>query len=246
MTRSSARGWAIIGLLAAGLAILGGCRSAGGAGREESSVAPGINDPYRNPDLKVQEWVDRFEGESREVYRERERIAQACNLRPGMIVADVGAGTGLFTVLFAEKVGPAGRVDAVDIVPSFLNSIEQRAADAKLRNVRTVLCNERSVELRPQSVDLVYVCDTYHHFEYPRSSMASIHTALRDGGTLVIVDFKRVPGVSSDWVLGHVRAGQDVVTREIIEAGFELIDDGRGVDYLKDNYLIRFRKVAKR
>ncbi|MCG3128085.1 MAG: Ubiquinone/menaquinone biosynthesis C-methyltransferase UbiE [Phycisphaerae bacterium] len=245
MTRDSGRGWMIIGLLAA-LAVLGGCRS-GHAGRgEEVSVAPGINEPYRNPDLKVEEWVERFEGESREIFRERERIAKACDLRPGMTVADVGAGTGLFTMLFAEKVGPAGRVHAVDIVPAFLDSIEKRAAGAKLRNVRTVLCTERSVELRPQSVDLVFVCDTYHHFEYPRSSLASIHAALRDGGSLVIVDFKRIPGVSSDWVMGHVRAGQDVVTREIKDAGFELVDDGRGVDYLRDNYLVRFRKIANR
>src|SRR5262249_4969811 len=158
----------------------------------------------------------------------------------GTTVADIGAGTGLFTPLLAQAVGPKGMVYAVDIAKDFLAHIDQRAAAAGLQNVRTVLCTERSVELPPNSIDLACVCDTYHHCEYPQSTMASLYSALRASGEVVIVDFKRIPGQSSEWVLNHVRAGQEVFTSEIEAAGFKRIAQ---VDSLKDNYILRFRKV---
>jgi predicted methyltransferase len=108
--------------------------------------------------------------------------------------------------------------------------------------VQTVLCTERSVELPTHSIDLAFLCDVYHHFEYPQSSLASIHQALRPGGEMVVVDFKRVPGKSSDWTMNHVRAGQEVVEEEIAAAGFKKIEQA---DVLKDNYLLRFRKIGK-
>ena len=70
--------------------------------------------------------------------------------------------------------------------------------------------------------------------------MASIHKALKPGGRLVVIDFIRVPDKSSDWVLDHVRAGQEVVEREIAEAGFEKADEVK--DLLEENYLVVFEK----
>jgi predicted methyltransferase len=90
-------------------------------------------------------------------------------------------------------------------------------------------------------VDLVFVCDTYHHFEYPYRTLATIHRALKPGGRLVVIDFRRIPGKSREWVLGHVRAGQDVVEKEIAEAGFRKV--GETKDLLDENYLVRFEKV---
>ena len=72
--------------------------------------------------------------------------------------------------------------------------------------------------------------------------MASLHRALRAGGEVVVVDFKRIPGHSSDWVMEHVRAGQEVFTNEIEATGFQKLEQ---VDLLKDNYILRFRKVKK-
>jgi ubiquinone/menaquinone biosynthesis C-methylase UbiE len=128
----------------------------------------------------------------------------------------------------------------VDIVPAFLDRIKERAASEGLANVQTVLCTERSVELPPNSIDLAFICDVYHHFEYPQSSLASLHRALRPGGEVLLVEFKRVPGKSSDWILNHVRAGQEVFTAEITAAGFQQIEEQ---DMLKDNYVVRFRKL---
>ena len=71
--------------------------------------------------------------------------------------------------------------------------------------------------------------------------MESIHRALRPGGTLVLIDFHRIEGVSSDWVLNHVRAGQDIVKEEVTSGGFEFVEF---VDVLKENYFLRFRKPS--
>ncbi len=208
----------------------------------EPSAKPGVNAEYLKPDLNVTQWVERFEREGREIYDQRAAIVAAARLKPGMVIADIGAGTGLFTPSFSRAVGPKGKVYAVDIVPAFLDRIKERAAAEGLANVQTLLCTGRSVELPPNSIDLAFICDVYHHFEYPQSSLASLHRALRPGGEVLLVEFKRVPGKSSDWVMNHVRAGQDVFTAEIIAAGFQPIEEQ---DFLKDNYVVRFRKVRK-
>ncbi len=211
----------------------------------EVSVAPGINKDFLKTNVDVSKFVERFEKEGREIYEQREQIIQAVNLKSGSSVADIGAGTGLFTIPFARAVAPRGLVYAVEIVNDFVNHIRERAREAGLTNVQGVLCTERSVELAPGSVDLAFLCDVYHHFEYPHSSLASIHSALRPGGELVVVDFKREPGVSSEWTLNHVRAGQAAVTQEIEAAGFQKVEEK---DFLKQNYFLRFRKTdaAKR
>ncbi|MCI0541057.1 MAG: methyltransferase domain-containing protein [Verrucomicrobiales bacterium] len=207
----------------------------------EQSVKPGVNAPYLAPDLKVETFIEKFETESREIFTHRERILDALGLRPGMAVADIGAGTGLFTLPMAAKVGPGGKVFAVDIVPKFLAHIRSRADAAKLANIETVLCTDRDVKLPAGSIDRAFICDTYHHFEYPRATLATLHAALREGGELVLIDFKRIPGVSSDFVLGHVRAGQEVFEAEIAAAGFEKTG---AETFLTENYFTRFRKTA--
>ena len=209
---------------------------------QDKSVKPGINDAFKDPD--VAKFVGTFEVESREVYAARDKVVAACELKPGMIVADVGAGTGLYTRLFAKAVGPDGQVYAVDIAPRFLEHIRKTAREAGLRNVTPVLCDPDSADLPPNSVDLVFVCDTYHHFEFPERTLASLHRALKPGGRLIVVDFIREPGKSREWVLNHVRAGQDVVEKEITSAGFKKA--GEVKDLLKENYLVVFEKAAGR
>ena len=207
---------------------------------QDQSVKPGINDKFLDPNLKVDEWTQKFETESREIFQQREKILAAVGLKRGMKVADVGAGTGLFTIPFANAVGPEGKVYAVEIAKKFLEHIRSRAQQAKMVNVETVPCNERSVELPEASVDLAFICDVYHHFEFPKASLASLHNALKPGGEIVLIDFKRIPGESSDFVMGHVRAGQEVFESEIIASGFE--KTGEVKDVLKENYFVRFRR----
>ena len=155
-------------------------------------------------------------------------------------MADIGAGTGLFTRLFAEKVGPTGKVYAVDIAPQFLEHI---AADAKKRRqaqVVTVLGNQDSPNLPRESVDLAFLSDVYHHLEKPEKMLASIRQALRPGGRLVVIEFDRVEGRSSAFVLKHVRASQEVFRKEIEAAGFTMIPTPNP-PRLKENFFLRFQ-----
>jgi ubiquinone/menaquinone biosynthesis C-methylase UbiE len=208
---------------------------------DPASVKPGINDRFLDPKLDPDEWAKNFEVESREVFAAREAVLKATGIDPGDHVADIGAGTGLYTALFSSHVGDDGWVYAVDISPRFIEHIATRAAKVGLDNVSPVLCGEKSANLPPRSIDAAFICDTYHHFEYPPQTLASIYQAIKPGGTLVVVDFERIEGESSDWTLGHVRAGKEVFRQEIESAGFEFVDEPR-VEGLKDNYLLRFRR----
>src|SRR5947209_7641346 len=116
-----------------------------GATAQEKSVRPGINKAFEDPDVK--EFIPKFEGESREIAAHADEIVAACKLRPGLAVADVGAGTGLFTRKFAAAVGPQGKVYAVDIAPAFLRHIEKTCRERHLKNVETVLCDQSSTRL---------------------------------------------------------------------------------------------------
>ena len=205
------------------------------------SVNPGINDSFLAPDLDVASFVERFETESREIYAERAAILAAVGLRPGMDVADIGAGTGLFTYAFAERVGSKGKVYAVDIAQGFVERIAAGAAERKLANIEGVLCAEDDARLPKSSIDLAFVCDTYHHFEYPAATLSTLRRALRRGGELIVIDFHRIEGVTSERMLGHVRAGEEVFTREIEAAGFELVGK-ETIPGLKENYFLRFRR----
>ena len=148
-----------------------------------------INAGFKNPDADPQRWVERFEGESREIFVHRAEIAAAVGLAPGERVADVGAGTGLFLPLFAEAVGEAGKVYAVDISPSLVRYMRRRVAETGLSNVEVVRSVETSTTLAEDVVDVVFLCDTYHHFSSYPQMLASIHGALVDGGRLIVVDF---------------------------------------------------------
>ena len=206
---------------------------------EEQSVRPGINRYYQNPDW--QQWVNTFERQGREVYDKRYAIVEASGAQPGMTVADIGAGTGLFTRLFAERVGPEGRVYAVDISRPFVENVLRTAREQGLANVEGIVNSDRDVSLPPASVDLAIVVDTYHHFEYPATMLSSIHDALRPGGRLIVIDFRRHPSFSSRWVMGHVRAGKSTVIDEISRAGFRLLDEK---SLLRTNYYLVFSKPA--
>jgi SAM-dependent methyltransferase len=208
---------------------------------KENSVRPGVNENFLSKDLDVERFVKIFEGESREVSVQRENIAAALAVSPGMTVADIGAGTGLFLPDFDRGVGSEGRVYAVEISPQFLEHLRARVEREKLSRVEVVKGLEDSVELPAASVDVAFVCDTYHHFEFPQSTLESLFSAIRPGGSLVVLDFKRIPGESRKWVLEHVRAGKEVFREEIESAGFQFERDV-AVEGLKENYVIRFRR----
>ncbi len=204
---------------------------------QEESIHPGINDRFMDPD--AEEWLARFERDNREVYARRDEIVSVLNLKPGMDVADIGAGTGFFTMLFAQKVGPDGIVYALDIAENFITHISERAEELGLANVRGIVNPVDSTTLAPNSVDVVFLADTYHHFEYPFKMLESIRSALRPEGIVVLIGLERIEGVTAKFVLNMVRAGKGTFTDEFKNAGFELIEE---VPFSEKDYILKFRK----
>ncbi len=203
---------------------------------QEKSVRPGINHPYEKVDLQAQ--IRSLESASRDVVKRKDEILAACGLEPGMHVADIGAGTGLFTRLFAPKVAPGGKVYAVDISKAFVDHIGTTCREQKIENVEVILCPADSTGLPPQSIDLAFLCDVYHHLEFPQKTLASIRQALRPGGRLVVVEFHK-----SGKMKDHVRADQETFTQEIVAAGFHLSDS---LPLGEKQYLLRFQKSGLR
>lgn len=210
------------------------------AAAQEQSVRPGINRHFVDPDW--QRWVNTFERPGREVYDQRHDIIAASQVHPGMDVADIGAGTGLFTRLFAAAVEPGGTVYAVDIASTFVDNILRSSREQGLINVTGIVNTATDTGLPASSIDLAFLTDTYHHLEYPQQMLASIKEALRSDGRVIIIDFRRDPRISSKWVMGHVRGDKAQVIQEAQAAGFRLVDDK---PLLRTNYFLEFIKSGK-
>ena len=205
----------------------------------EPSVKPGINAAYFEPGA-LEKFTRILEREKREVVARRDAIVEAMSLAEGMVVADVGAGTGLFTTEIAKRVGEEGMVFAIDIVPDFLERIRERVAASELDNVHIVHGKERETTLPPASIDLAFLCDTYHHIEYPKAYLHSLRETMRPGASLVLIDLERIEGKTAPNWLEHVRAGKETVIAELEQAGFVLQSEKQGL--LEENYFLFFRR----
>ena len=219
------------------------CRPGTGArSRRLQPPRQGPNDAYLDPRVSAETWDWLFRAEDRELYDRRELVLSLAAVKPGMDVADVGAGTGLFSMMLSDAVGSQGRVYAEEVIDRFSRYIAERAAREGRANVMSVVGTERSVGLPPGSIDLAFLCDVYHHFAFPAPMLASIRAALRDDGQVFLVDFRREPGRSPAWVFEHVRASEQGVLREFDAAGFVALSRD---DSLRDSYVWRFRRASR-
>ena len=186
-------------------------------------------------------WLERMEVSSRELYSARDAVVAAVNAKPGDVIADVGAGTGLYTLLFADAVGPDGHVFAVDIEPLFLDLINRRTEDTGFANVSSVLGLANSITLPENSVDIVFIADSYHYFGDREALMESAKRALKPGGSLILIEYDITPGETRPDFKSHVRFGKAGVISEIEFFGFEksAVADVSG---LEESYFVRFLK----
>jgi len=221
------------------LAIAGAAMWAFPRAAAQQTITPTAKELNKEFDADASEWTGRFEHEGRAIYDKRYEILDAMHLKPGMNVADIGAGSGLFARLMAQRVEPGGTVYAVDISKNMIDHIAKTVEQARITNLKPVLGDPHSPKLAPNSLDLVSIIDSYHHFEFAQDMLREIHRALRPNGTLVLIDFKRIDGVSKEYILKMVRAGEGTFTDEFENAGFDLVE--RRDDMFPDNYLLRFR-----
>jgi predicted methyltransferase len=165
---------------------------------------------------------------AQQVAADAERVIKALDLRPGGVVAEIGAGDGALTVLVAKAVGNGGRVFSTELSHDKVAAIRKRAETAGMDNVTAVVGRDDDTGLPDQCCDGIVMRDVYHHFAKPAAMNASILKALRPGGTLVILDFGPPPGSESADVTRRGEDGQHGITpatlqRELKDAGFEIV-----------------------
>lgn len=136
-----------------------------------------------------EKWAKRFEGPGRDRWQKPERVLALLGVKPGMKVADIGSGTGYFVVRLARAVGASGRAYGVDIEPGMVRHLARRARQEKLPQLSSVLGAPEDSRI-PEAVDLVFLCNTYHHIEQRTAYFRRVQSRLRDGGRVAVVDFK--------------------------------------------------------
>jgi len=133
------------------------------------------------------DWLVRPEREAEE---QPEKALDALNLKPGMVVADIGAGVGYMSLRLAKRVGPSGRVYANDLQPEMLAKLRENAAKGKINNVVTVLGDVADPKLPPNTMDLVLLVDVYHEFSQPQQMLRKIRETLKPDGRLVLLEYR--------------------------------------------------------
>jgi ubiquinone/menaquinone biosynthesis C-methylase UbiE len=157
---------------------------------------------------------------ARDAYQKPDEVLKALGLRPGEVVADIGAGSGYFALRFAKAVGDRGRVFAVDVSPDMVRLLNRRVRDAGIRNVVTILSDPGDPLLPDASVDRFVIVDTWHHIEDQAKYLGLLKRMLKAGGQVVHIDFqKRELPVGPPAAMKIAR--EDVV-RQMEEAGFRL------------------------
>jgi len=195
--------------------------SAGAATSEQRKTS----EPYTG-DLSV------FESPGREDRLQINRVMDLLGIAPGKGVADIGAGSGWFTVRAARRVGEVGLVYAVDINPEAIRHISDRAQKEKLRNVKTILGKADDPVLPANSVDAVLLLKTYHEVAQPVALLRNLRGALRPGAKVGIIDRN---GNGEDHGVGS-----DVVIREAQEAGYTMLEQYDFVKGDKMDYFLVF------
>jgi len=180
----------------------------------------------------AQKWAKVFDDPKRDAWQKPHEVLAALALKPDAVVADVGAGTGYFTVRLAHRL-PNGRVYAIDTEPQMVKHLASRAREAGLKNVTAVVGTPDDPRI-PARADVVLFVDVYHHIEKRERYFANLATALKPGGRVAIVDFRM------DAPQGPPRSARiepDRVKAELRTAGYEL---AREHAFLPYQYFLEF------
>lgn len=182
------------------------------------------------------DWLERPE---REWEENPGKAIDALDLKKGMVVADVGAGTGYFSIRMARKVGPEGKVYASDLQEPMLRRLARNAAREKIKNLETVQASEMDPNLPENAVDLILMVDVYHEFSHPQEMLRKMRASLKPSGRLVLIEYRKEdPSVPIR--PEHKMSVQEAKT-EVEAEGFRLADT---IGVLPRQHILIFTKNA--
>jgi precorrin-6B methylase 2 len=185
-------------------------------------------------DRSAADLAAQFEDSSRPVFRHRAEIVRLLDLRPGMVVAEVGAGSGFLSRMIAERVAPGGRVIATELDDKMVTYMNERARAEGLSNFSAIRGLTASTGLARGSTDAILIVNTYSFFDRPDEMLRSVSDALERGGLLVMVDFPRASHAAA-----AEGADPDQVVAVAAAAGLDEVDRSSAIP---GHYAIRFRK----
>jgi SAM-dependent methyltransferase len=165
-------------------------------------------------------YIASLDDPARDAYQKPDEVMKALALREGEVVADIGSGSGYFTVRFARAVGDTGRVYAVDISPDMIRHLNRRLRDAGIRNVVPILSEPDDPLLPDASVDRFVIVDTWHHIEDRAKYLELMRRMLRPGGQVVHIDFQK-----RDLPVGPppgMKIAREDLVKQMEDAGFRL------------------------
>jgi ubiquinone/menaquinone biosynthesis C-methylase UbiE len=187
--------------------------------------------------LSGADWLDR---EQREREEQPEKAITELNLKPGMFVGDVGAGTGFYSIRVARAVAPNGVVYANDIQPGMLEKLKANATAQNVGNVVTILGTESDPRLPAGKLDLVLLVDVYHEFSRPQRMLDRIRESLKPNGRLVLLEFRKEdPTVP---IRPEHKMSVEEVKAEVTPQGYQF---EKVVDTLPWQHIIFFRSLFR-
>jgi arsenite methyltransferase len=192
-----------------------GAMLAGGVTQSWAQLAP----------RKAEEWEKTLELPNRTATQKVAEVLSDLSLKPGMIVADIGAGSGFFSRPLAKAVAPGGKVYAVDIQQGLLDYINKRDTEENIHNVQTVLGEFDDPKLPVRNVDLAFINDVLHHIEHRAVYLKALGTYMKPAGRIAILEMNK-----DDPNTGHKNQPELLVGREEIvgwmsDAGFKLVEE---------------------
>ena len=167
----------------------------------------------------AKKWEKVFEKDQRDLWQKPMEVFKAVGIKKDSLVADIGSATGYFPVRLA-KVASKGRVWGIDVAPSMVNFLNQRARQENLSNLFSILATPAD-PLIPEPVDFIFMVNTYHHINAREKYFESLINKLKDSGKLVIIDFKKQELPFGPPV--DMKLSRDEITKELINAGYSLI-----------------------
>ncbi len=200
-----------------------------------ASVTAQSHPTYHHSFKNAEKWAQEFDDPKRDAWQKPHEVIQALDLKPDAVIADIGSGTGYFSVRLARMV-PKGRVYGADIEPDMVRYLAERAKRDGLKNLIAVTAVPDD-PLLPEKVDLILIVDTFHHIEDRDRYFQRLHNSLKPGGRIAIIDF----GMGSPYgPPKSMRITPDGVKAELNHAGYTLVQE---YAFLPDQYFLIFQSA---
>lgn len=184
----------------------------------------------------AEKWAKEFDDPKRDQWQKPSEVVQHMNIKPGMTVADIGAGTGYFLPHLDRKVGENGKVMALEVEPSLIKHMNARIKNEDLQRTMTYLIETNDPQLKNSKVDRVLIVDTWHHIGDRISYAKKMKEGLQKNGKVFVVDFE--PGKKGPGPGDHHRLKAKDIVKDLKAAGFQarVIQEGLPYQYIVVGY----------